>query len=210
VTARSLLKTAEGPGSSRPIPAHDIPGPIVLVGGRHRSNEHAGAQFRPGSVPGGYDTVKVVTGRSPHGADEIALESATLESSGLSVDDRTNLVPVGQVRDAQRGLLSTPRWLRPCPEALCVKERAGAHLAGQRSAGDDQKGLHPPEQVAPLEQPFTETAVVRVPDLDGHITQPVGEDLMQGDDLVVSEFDVHGQLHGSLRSFILVMRQSSS
>jgi hypothetical protein len=35
-----------------------------------------------------------------------------------------------------------------------------------------------------------------VPDLDGEISQPVGEDLMQGDDLVVGEFDVHGQLPG--------------
>jgi hypothetical protein len=82
-------------------------------------------------------------------------------------------------------------------DAWPYASKSGLALTWRVGAGDDQEGLHPPEQLAPLDQPCTEATAVRVPDLDGKITQPVGEDLMQGDDLVVGEFDIHGYLHGS-------------
>ncbi len=79
----------------------DISGPIVLVGAdgtavqSTRSPSFAMALYQDDS------TVTIVAGRGPAGPGEIALESATLESSGLTVGDHTKAVVAGAIQDVQ-------------------------------------------------------------------------------------------------------------
>jgi hypothetical protein len=58
--------------------------------------------------------------------------------------------------------------------------------------------LHPSERLAPLAEAFPEGAVIRMPDLDAEVNEPVGENLLQGSDFVVGQFDVQGHLRGRL------------
>lgn len=78
-----------------------VSGPIVLVGAQ-------GTAVLSGAAPSlaiGLDpkdtTVKVVTGRVPHGPNEIGLDSGALKSSGLAVGQSTKVVLGGHVRDVQ-------------------------------------------------------------------------------------------------------------
>jgi putative ABC transport system permease protein len=91
----ALAERVEGvDGVDAAIP--DVTGPVVLVGADGTAVASAG----PPSFAVGYDpddpTLRVVEGRAPNRSGEIALESSTLEVSGLAVGDATTLVlPTG-------------------------------------------------------------------------------------------------------------------
>ena len=76
----------------------EISGPIVLVGKdgtavQSTRSPSFGVALYPDDI-----TVTVASGRAPSGPAEIALESATLASSGLSVGDQTKIVVAGEIR----------------------------------------------------------------------------------------------------------------
>ncbi len=79
----------------------DISGPIVLVGADGTAVQSTRSPSFGMALHPGDSTVTLVAGRAPSGPHEIALESATLASSGLSVGDRTTAVVAGQIRDVQ-------------------------------------------------------------------------------------------------------------
>jgi putative ABC transport system permease protein len=76
----------------------DLQGPLVLVGADGTAVQSTQAP----SFGFAYDprdrAVHLVAGRAPDGADEIAVESATLRASGLALGDTTRLVVAGEVR----------------------------------------------------------------------------------------------------------------
>ena len=78
-----------------------ISGPIVLVGADGTAVTSTQAPSFAMALYPDDTTVKVVAGRVPRGPGEIGLESATLESSGLSVGDWTKVVLAGEVRDVR-------------------------------------------------------------------------------------------------------------
>jgi len=79
----------------------DISGPIVLVGADGTAVQSTQAPSFGMALYPDDTTVKILTGRAPRDGGEIGLESATLESSGLSVGDRTKVVLAGKVRNVQ-------------------------------------------------------------------------------------------------------------
>ncbi|MEO6142490.1 MAG: FtsX-like permease family protein [Dermatophilaceae bacterium] len=79
----------------------DISGPIVLVGADGTAVQSTRSPSFALALHPGDTTVKIVEGRAPAGPGEIALESATLASSGLSVGDQTRAVIAGQIRHVQ-------------------------------------------------------------------------------------------------------------
>ena len=79
----------------------DISGPIVLVGADGTAVTSTQAPNFAVALHPDDTTVKVVAGRAPSGPTEIALESATLASAGLSVGDRTQVVLAGKIRDVE-------------------------------------------------------------------------------------------------------------
>jgi len=79
----------------------EISGPIVLVGKdgtavQSTRSPSFGMALHPNDT-----TVTVVAGAAPSGPTEVALESATLESSGLSVGDQTKVVVAGVIQSVQ-------------------------------------------------------------------------------------------------------------
>ena len=79
----------------------DISGPIVLVGADGTAVQSTQSPSFALALHPEDTTIKLVAGQGPHGPDKIALESATLESSGLSVGDQTKAVVAGVIRDVQ-------------------------------------------------------------------------------------------------------------
>ena len=79
----------------------DVSGPIVLVGADGTAVTSTQAPSFGMALYPEDTTVKVASGRAPSDGGEIGLESATLESSGLSVGDRTKVVLAGKVRSVQ-------------------------------------------------------------------------------------------------------------
>ena len=77
----------------------DITGPIVLVGADGTAVQSTQSPSFAMALHPGDSTVKVVDGRAPTRSGEIALESATLASSGLSVGDHTKAVVAGVIQD---------------------------------------------------------------------------------------------------------------
>jgi len=84
--------------------AHAIPeaqGSIVLVGADGTAVQSTQAPSLVFSYLPDDPSLEVVEGRGPERAGEIALETATLESSGLAVGDATQVVLGGQVLDVE-------------------------------------------------------------------------------------------------------------
>lgn len=84
--------------------AHAIPeaqGSIVLVGADGTAVQSTQAPSLVFSYLPDDPALEVVEGRGPERAGEIALETATLESSGLEVGDTTRVVLGGQLQDAE-------------------------------------------------------------------------------------------------------------
>ena len=79
----------------------DISGPIVLVGADGTAVQSTQSPSFALALHPDDATVTVVDGRAPTGPSEIALESATLESSGLSVGDRTKAVVAGVIQEVR-------------------------------------------------------------------------------------------------------------
>ncbi|WP_407341649.1 ABC transporter permease [Pengzhenrongella phosphoraccumulans] len=79
----------------------DISGPIVLVGADGTAVQSTRAPSFALALYPDDTTVAIVAGRAPATSGEIALESATLQSSGLSVGDRTTAVVAGVIQDVQ-------------------------------------------------------------------------------------------------------------
>lgn len=83
-------------GVSAAIP--DLSGPVVLVG----SDGTAVQSTQAPSLGFAYDdrsrAVELVAGHAPTAPDEIAVESSTLQASGLSLGDATTIVIGGEVR----------------------------------------------------------------------------------------------------------------
>ncbi|ACZ32060.1 protein of unknown function DUF214 [Xylanimonas cellulosilytica DSM 15894] len=72
--------------------------PVVLVGKDGTAVQSTQApSFAIGFDADRDPTTTIVAGRAPQGADEVALEEATLKSSGLAIGDKTTLVVNGQV-----------------------------------------------------------------------------------------------------------------
>ena len=88
------LEAVDGVAAALP----DVQGPLVLVGADGTAVQSTQAP----SFGFAYDprdrAAHVVAGRPPEGADEIALESATLRASGLEIGDATSVVVGGEVR----------------------------------------------------------------------------------------------------------------
>jgi putative ABC transport system permease protein len=78
-----------------------VSGPIVLVGAQGTAVLSGAAPSLAIALDPQDTTVKVVTGRAPHGPNEIGLDSGALKSSGLAVGARTKVVLGGQVRDVR-------------------------------------------------------------------------------------------------------------
>jgi putative ABC transport system permease protein len=92
----SLAQTIERVDGVRlALPA--VSGPIVLVGADGTAVVSTQAPSFGMALYPEDDTADIVTGHAPIGAGEIALESATLESSGLAVGDDTTVVLSGAV-----------------------------------------------------------------------------------------------------------------
>ncbi len=79
----------------------DISGPIVLVGADGTAVQSTRSPSFATALYPGDTTVRVADGRAPTGPNEVALESATLESSGLSVGDQTKAVVAGVIREVR-------------------------------------------------------------------------------------------------------------
>ncbi|WP_407341900.1 ABC transporter permease [Pengzhenrongella phosphoraccumulans] len=77
----------------------DISGPIVLVGAEGTAVQSTHSPSFGGALDPGDTTATVVDGHAPTQSGEIALESATLDSSGLSVGDKTQAVIAGVIQD---------------------------------------------------------------------------------------------------------------
>ncbi|RYV52949.1 ABC transporter permease [Pengzhenrongella frigida] len=77
----------------------EISGAIVLVGSDGTAVTSTQAPSFGTALDPDDPSVTVVAGRLPRSADEIALESETLASSGLAVGDLTQVVLGGEVRD---------------------------------------------------------------------------------------------------------------
>ncbi|NYD86891.1 ABC transporter permease [Cellulomonas oligotrophica] len=79
----------------------DLAGPVVLVGADGTAVQSTQAP----SIGIGFDerdpSLTVLQGRGPAAADEVALEVATLESSGLALGDRTDVVVAGEVVEVE-------------------------------------------------------------------------------------------------------------
>lgn len=86
---------AEVDGVAAVVP--EVSGPVVLVGEDGTAVMTSGPpSFALGLHPDD-PSAQVVDGRAPSGPDEVALESSTLETSGLAVGDPTTVVLGGQV-----------------------------------------------------------------------------------------------------------------
>jgi putative ABC transport system permease protein len=96
----SLAQTIERVDGVRlALPA--ISGPIVLVGADGTAVVSTQAPSFGMALYPEDDTADVVAGHAPRNSGEIALESATLESSGLAVGDDTTVVLSGTVQTVQ-------------------------------------------------------------------------------------------------------------
>jgi len=78
-----------------------ISGPIVLVGADGTAVSSGRSPTFGIALDPQDTTVKIVTGRAPHGPNEIGLDSGAIKSSGLAVGARTKVVLGGQVRNVQ-------------------------------------------------------------------------------------------------------------
>jgi putative ABC transport system permease protein len=78
----------------------DIQGSMVLVGADGTAVSGQAPSFGVAYDPAD-DTLALTDGRAPRGPDEILVEAATLERSGLAVGDTTSVVLGGQVRDVE-------------------------------------------------------------------------------------------------------------
>ena len=76
----------------------DVQGPLVLVGADGTAVQSTQAPSFAFSYDPRDPAVDVVAGRAPAGADEIAVESASLAASGLAIGDATSVVVGGEVR----------------------------------------------------------------------------------------------------------------
>ena len=94
LTLVDQLEAVDGVAAALP----DVQGPLVLVGADGTAVQSTQAP----SFGFAYDprdrAVHVVAGRPPEGADEIAVESATLRASGLAIGDTTSVVVGGEIR----------------------------------------------------------------------------------------------------------------
>lgn len=79
----------------------EISGPIVLVGKDGTAVQSTQAPSFGMALHPNDTTVTVVAGRAPSGPNEIGLESATLESSKLTVGDQTKVVVAGVIRSVR-------------------------------------------------------------------------------------------------------------
>ncbi len=77
----------------------DLAGPIVLVGADGTAVQSTQAPSFGLAFHEDDPLLDLVEGRAPTAADEIAVESASLDSSGLAVGDSTRVVVSGEVRD---------------------------------------------------------------------------------------------------------------
>jgi putative ABC transport system permease protein len=96
IPARLAQTIEKVDGVQSALPA--ISGPIVLVGADGTAVVSSQAPSFGMVLYPEDDTADIVTGHAPVGAGEIAVESATLESSGLQVGDRTSVVLAGSVQ----------------------------------------------------------------------------------------------------------------
>ena len=88
------LSTVDGVRHALPA----VSGPIVLVGADGTAVVSSQAPSFGMALYPDDDTLDIVAGQAPVGPTEIALESATLESSGLTVGDETSVVLAGAVQ----------------------------------------------------------------------------------------------------------------
>jgi len=79
----------------------EISGPMVLVGADGTAVQSTQAPSFSVNYDSRDRTSTVIDGRAPEGAREIALETATLESSGLKIGDTTRMVVGGDLRDVE-------------------------------------------------------------------------------------------------------------
>jgi len=79
----------------------EVQGPIVLVGADGTAVQSTQAPSFAFPYLDEDPAVEVVEGRGPERAGEVALETATLESSGLAIGDETQAVLGGQVTDVE-------------------------------------------------------------------------------------------------------------
>ena len=77
----------------------EITGPLVLVGADGTAVQSTQAPSFALAYHPQDPATEVVAGRAPAGIDEVALETATLASSGLAVGDTTTVVVAGELRD---------------------------------------------------------------------------------------------------------------
>ncbi len=91
------LSTVDGVHAALP----EVSGPMVLVGADGTAVQSTQAPSFSVNYDSRDRTSKVIDGRAPEGAREVALETATLESSGLKIGDTTRMVVGGDLRDVE-------------------------------------------------------------------------------------------------------------
>lgn len=79
----------------------DVSGPVVLVGADGTAVQSTQAPSIGIATDPQDASLRVVDGRAPEAAAEVALEEATLASSGLAVGDRTRIVLGGEVGEVE-------------------------------------------------------------------------------------------------------------
>ncbi|GEL94154.1 ABC transporter permease [Cellulomonas composti] len=79
----------------------EVSGTVVLVGADGTAVQSTQAPSFGMAFDERDPSLTIVEGRAPAAADEVALESATLDSSGLTIGDRTRLVVAGEVREVE-------------------------------------------------------------------------------------------------------------
>ena len=176
----------------------DISGPIVLVGAdgtavqSTRSPSFAMA-FHPDDT-----TVTIVDGRAPTGPGEVALESATLASSGLAVGDPTKAVVAGVIQDVQ----------------VVGEASLGGPMAGATIVYLDlvtATAAYSPDGMVPTISVYASPGVSEsdlvadlAPVLVDHEAKPVAAEALTGDALrAEARTDIEGQL-GFVQTFMLV------
>ncbi|WP_309133738.1 ABC transporter permease [Cellulomonas sp.] len=160
LTLADALADVEGVRLALP----DVSGPVVLVGADGTAVQSTQAPSIGIRADPRDPSLDVLDGRLPEGPDEVALEQATLASSGLAVGDRTQVVVAGQVTDVEVvGEVSAGGPMAGATLVFLDPDAAVAAFAPEGTVAT--VAVYAQDGVS--EAALTDTVAAALPDLDG-------------------------------------------
>lgn len=175
----------------------DVSGPLVLVGADGTAVQSTQAPSLGLAFDERDPSLSLLDGRAPRSADEVALEEATLASSGLALGDTTRVVVGGEVRDVTVvGEVSLGGPMAGATLVLLEPDAAAALYAPEGTVSSI--ALYGDEGLT--EQQLTDRVAKALPGLaDGARTEAVtGEELRDG-----LQADI-GEILGFVTTFLLI------